>query len=303
METSLTTFKNENENAIVEYYKKTSIRQTEIDGKLYISIKDLENACGVDADTFIQRARRHPENYVVHTRSLQMKSPSGGGVQLTKFIDAIGANKLIDETSIYTLKKQEVRNQFQKWREEKNLLIEQFKHQQIQKQQPPRLSVAQVVEEHLQIANAMSTHAHVDRGIAASLALALAEYKTGEDLKPWKNLIVKDRQEPAGVLTPTQIGIELGGLSGQSVNRILKRLGFQYWAGGEGGQWVLTRRGEAYAELIPITVYSKSRDLYYPRYQTKWQPRILEVVRRALDPEIDTRQGLLSGEVNYIFPR
>jgi hypothetical protein len=276
-------------------------------GKGYaMPLVDIAKSIGYDVQQLTRLYGRNLELLGNNAQVVMMTS--GDQVAPTGHIclDREGVNGILLRLDYHRIKDEGKKKRivaFQKWAIETISRIVSGEAILLQKQQSPRLSVAQVVEEHLQIANAMSTHAHVDRGIATSLALALAEYKTGEDLKPWKNLIVKDRQEPAGVLTPTQIGIELGGLSAQSVNRILKRLGFQYWAGGEGGQWVLTRRGEMYAELIPITVYSKSRDLYYPRYQTKWQPRILEVLRRAFDPEMDTRQGLLSGEVNYIFPR
>jgi len=158
-----------------------------------------------------------------------------------------------------------------------------------------RTLIGSLVEDQLQIADAMSKYAHVDRGMAISMALSKVEFDTGADLSMWKNTVHKDKvSKPIGYLTVTEIGRELrlGNYAGASVNRILNKLGFLERF---SDHWILTQKGDTYAEALPVTGISPSGKSY-ARYQFKWQLGIVKILHDHLFKEYpSTNNGLLSG--------
>ena len=136
-----------------------------------------------------------------------------------------------------------------------------------------------LVQQHLHIADAMAQFAHVDRGIAVSVALARVEYDTGADLTCYKNLIRKDRQQAPGYLTPTQIGQELGGLSARTINQMLQQLGYQNYL---GDRWQPTKVGENYGENMPFAVSLKNGGVHSD-YQLKWSRNIVDTLRSQIN--------------------
>jgi len=142
-----------------------------------------------------------------------------------------------------------------------------------------REALEDLVRQHLQIADYMTQFAHVDRGIAASVALARVESESGSDLSWCKALIRKDRQQPPGYLTPTQIGYELGGLSARDINRMLQQLGYQYYL---GDRWQPTEIGQNFGENLPFTVINRNGGSHSD-YQLKWSPLIVQKLRDHLN--------------------
>jgi len=157
-------------------------------------------------------------------------------------------------------------------------------------------SLGNRVTDQLQIADAMARYANVDRGIAVSMALSKVQFDTGIDLAMWKNLVVKGKpSKRIGLLLATEIGVMLGfgDNAGNSVNKVLNKLGYLNWV----GHWALTQRGETYAEVFPRTGISPA-GTSWSRYEIKWQPEMVEILRKHLFQEVPKPdQGLLTGYI------
>lgn len=146
--------------------------------------------------------------------------------------------------------------------------------------------VAVVLEDQLAIADLMIAR-NIEPAIAKRIAFTTTEEitKCGNAITPWKNLIYTDPsvQEPA-TLTPTDIGMELGGLSPRSINKILVKLDYQIKIGGE---WSPTKSGLPYAKFVPQEIQHKSGVKRH--MQLKWGPGIVDVIRKELNGEPDYR--------------
>lgn len=158
-------------------------------------------------------------------------------------------------------------------------------------------TIAFRVSEQLQIADAMSKYANVDRGIAISMALSKVEFDTGADLTMWKNTVQKEKvSKPIGYLTATEIGRELGmgNHAGASINRILYKLGYLERF---SDHWILTQKGDMYAEALPVTGIATSGKSY-ARYQFKWQLGVVKILHDHLFKEYPSpNNGLLAGYI------
>lgn len=166
-----------------------------------------------------------------------------------------------------------------------------------QKPEQPSISLGNRVSDQLQIADAMAKYANVDRGIAVSMALSKVQFDTGTDLTMWKNLVVKGKpQKRVGVLLATEIGMMLGfgNNSGKSVNKILIGLGYLERFSGHP---TLTEKGERHAEAFPVSGVTEDGKSW-SRYDIRWQPEIVEILRKHLFMEMPKpEQGLLTGHI------
>ena len=75
------------------------------------------------------------------------------------------------------------------------------------------------------------------------------------------------------LLTPTEIGLELGGLSPQKVNRMMADLGLQRRL--FNGKWEPTRRGEPYAVMLDT---DKRHWDGTPIRQLKWESTVVNML-------------------------
>lgn len=267
METSLAVVKTENEKFVVEYWKNEKIRQTIFNNRLLIATSDLEKVTGVSPDTFLQRARRHPDEYDLHVQFLQLKELDSGK-QINKpvcFIDAVGANKLIDDTQINNLRDPEIKERFKKWREEKNLVIEQFKHNQLVNQQPTQNSIKLKIEFHLQAAETIATELGISLPQARMIALDQAGKELNLDLHRYKILIPGGMEhfDPA-YLTPTQIAIRISKPHGRqftswNVNKYLQNHGYQV-KDSFTDRWAPTDKGRRHSKEIAVVTRTWSGD-------------------------------------------
>jgi len=153
--------------------------------------------------------------------------------------------------------------------------------------------VAVVLEDQLAIARLMINEG-VEPAIARSMAFHVTEEIThcGDALTPWKPLIQADPflAEPA-ILTPTDIGRELGGMTARTVNQILVKLGYQKKVGNE---WVPTQSGKLYARFVPQEIQHNRGMLRH--MQLKWLPAVVEKIRERMFYEQKGQQGLFLGE-------
>jgi hypothetical protein len=74
------------------------------------------------------------------------------------------------------------------------------------------------------------------------------------------------------LLTPTEIGQELGGVSAQSVNKLLAAHELQSKA---TGKWVATEKGKSYAKLLDVNKESGGA----PVQQLKWYESVIELIK------------------------
>jgi hypothetical protein len=135
----------------------------------------------------------------------------------------------------------------------------------------------------------------VEPSIAHTIAFSVTESicNCGDTLTPWKNLVRTDPSmiEPA-LLTPTDIGKSLGGMSARTVNSLLERFGFQEKMGKE---WVPTILGKMYSRLIPQEI--KHNRGMVRKLQIKWQPSIVEKIREKMYYDQKGQTGLFTGHV------
>jgi hypothetical protein len=148
------------------------------------------------------------------------------------------------------------------------------------------------LKEEMKRADAM-TIIGVDISRAASACLAKLEDQFGEPLDYLRALVARRSDEDIPTLTATEIGKELG-LSAQSVNNILEKLGYQKHdyrikkTGAKQKVWNLTQSGKVYGEII--LERHGGADVQY----ILWRREIVEVVRRAVF--LDEEQSTLEEE-------
>lgn len=154
--------------------------------------------------------------------------------------------------------------------------------------------VATVLEDQLAIAKIMIGEG-VEPAVARSMAFHVTEEIThcGDALTPWRPLIQADPflSEPA-ILTPTDIGKELGGMTGRTVNQILLKLGYQKKIGSE---WAPTQSGKIYARFVPQEIQHNRGVMRH--MQLKWVPAVVEKIREKMFYEQKGQSGLFLGEV------
>lgn len=78
-------------------------------------------------------------------------------------------------------------------------------------------------------------------------------------------------------LTPTEIGLQLGGLSGQKINKLLEELGYQtnFRDSHENIVWSPTEKGKSHGEMIDT---AKKHNDGTPVKQWKWYASIIDLL-------------------------
>jgi len=158
--------------------------------------------------------------------------------------------------------------------------------------QSQNILLSEALKEEMKRADAM-TVIGVDISRAASACLAKLEDQFGEPLDYLRALVARRSDEYIPTLTATEIGKELG-LSAQSVNNILEKLGYLKHdyrikkTGAKQKVWNLTQSGKVYGEII--LERHGGADVQY----ILWRREIVEVVRRAVF--LDEEQSTLEEE-------
>jgi len=275
MTTNLTTSK---------LFEGHEIRGIESGGEVWIPIRDLSKAWGLDRTTIRKHISRNMDIFEGYVHGIHDGDILSHDEELKNdvFVNEAGLYQLIARVSKTRLKNPAIRDAIIRFRKDIPKLIQQFRKAEIQEQtlpavQIPQKQIGDMVREHLKIADALCEFGHVDRGIATSIALSRVEFETGIDLSTYKNLIPRGKQQPFASLTPTQMGKELG-MAATTVNKILTQLGYQYLSGRD---WQPTHVGSAYSEAYPVTgITEKGKS--YSRWQLKWSPKMIEILREKL---------------------
>lgn len=265
-------------------FEGKEVRIIEQDGEVWLPLADLAAAWGIDRTTPGKIVTRNSEAFEGFTREY----PDDGDVTspTETVINERGLYLLMGRVSTDRLKNPEARAtilRFQRWVPE---LIQRYRKGELIQHE----ALEDLIVKHLKIADGMAQFGHVDRGIAVTVELTHVEAETGEDLSRLKALVRRERMGPAAYLTPTRIGLELGGLSARNVNLMLESLGFQYRV---GDRWTPTHVGSAYAENMPYTVTLRNGG-QHSDYQLLWSPEIVRKLRDHLNGVQDARQALLA---------
>ena len=259
-------------NELTNLFEGHDIRVLEKDGEIWFPIYDLSKAWGIDDSTIFKQIERHPDDFSGCVSDVDNLSTG-----MIKCVNEPGLYAVLAISSVKNVKNPGARDVIRKFRAAAPKLIQQYRKKEIA---PIKCEILEdLVRQHLQIADSMAQFAHVDRGIAVSVALARVEYDTGADLTCYKNLIRKERQQAPGYLTPTQIGQELGGLSAHNINKMLVQLGYQYFL---GDRWQPTEIGKNFGENLPFAVSLKSGGVHSD-YQLKWSPEMVRKLRDHLN--------------------
>lgn len=115
----------------------------------------------------------------------------------------------------------------------------------------------------------------VQDGLAYAKALSLIEPAYGVDLTPIKELLPVSTQV-TGFLTPTALGMRLGGIKAKTINRLLAEFHFQHR---DGKDWRLDENGKDYGEEKPYTA---------PNGHSGWQIMWNENVISLLQPRLES---------------
>jgi hypothetical protein len=168
---------------------------------------------------------------------------------------------------------------FQQWYPK---LIETFRKGELKPIGMQTGSIPKEIEEnlrhHLTLVDMLVQYAHVERGIATTVAVAKVEIENNVDLSWFKALIRKDTELAPGFLNATQLGKELGGSSPIVVNNMLASLGLQKYI---GNKWEPTSTGKSYGENIPFTTIHETGTMH-SGYQLKWRAETIDVLKEYL---------------------
>ena len=230
-------------NSIVplnKLFDNNVIRCFDRDGEVWIAIVDVLNALGLDRTIFKTMLRHDREVFNEYVR-LESCTPPGSNVSDSKsankklyFVNERGLYLFLNKMSASRTKdpqRKETIIKFQRWVPE---LIQAFRKGELTKIGPSR--VPPVLEEQLQIANLMATHAGVDRGIAVSLAIAQTRKITGTDyLEPYEMFLLPGDAGASSSLNATDIGHAIGGIGPRETNALLEAMGFHQKINGKRG--------------------------------------------------------------------
>ena len=173
------------------------IRVIEKDGETWMPCKDISLALGLDRTACYQHVKRNRDFFGETATDGDILSHGEDDL----WVNEQGMYLLLARISTGKIQPA-IKASITRFRQDIPKFLQQYrKHEIIPAEQK---DIDTLVQQHLHIADAMAQFAHVDRGIAVSVALARVEYDTGADLTCYKNLIRKDRQQAPGYLTPTQ---------------------------------------------------------------------------------------------------
>ena len=121
-------------------------------------------------------------------------------------------------------------------------------------------------------AKALQSVFKVAEGMALAKATAMIEQVYGIDMDPVREHFPAAEHE-TGYMTPTALGMKLGGVKPKEVNKLLAELGFQHK---EGKDWRLNENGRGYAEEKPYTAKHG-----HSGWQIMWNDEVIPVLQEA----------------------
>ena len=290
-----------------EMFEGSEVRVVDYNGKSYMPVMDMAKAMAYERRHLMKVVEQNKDTFINGKAYIHLDTK--GGKQSMLCLNREGVIALFMGLKTNMIKdsfRKELIIKFRQWAVntlgkivDGKLIVTQPDNDK--KTGITRLAIGQIVTDHLQIADALCKYAHVERGVAMTVAISLAEYETGIKLTAYRNLIPRDEERKVDsipLLNPTDIGKELGfgGSAGQTVNNLLFKLGYIEKV---GDQWVLTPKGKKIGESFAVVGTAESGKPY-SRYQIKYQPRIVNIISKHIFREIKptvppVNQGLLTG--------
>ena len=128
--------------------------------------------------------------------------------------------------------------------------------------------IDRAIRQHFNIAETIIHATGIKQELAYAVAISEAEKETGYSYDEYKKLLPSAKHNVAS-FNPTQIGIKLGGVKPNTVNKILEGLGLQI---NKNGKWRITEEGKKFGEEMPFTRNEHSN------YRIVWHEKIIEVI-------------------------
>lgn len=125
-------------------------------------------------------------------------------------------------------------------------------------------------------AKAIMKEFSVSPGMAQATAFKLVEPHYCIDMTPVKKLI-KPAEHETGWLTPTEIGIKMGGKKAAEINKMFVNAELQYqYIGAKGKKaWRLTEKGKNYGEEFPYDAKTG-----HSGYQIRWNESVISLLEK-----------------------
>jgi hypothetical protein len=270
-------------NSIVplnKFFDGNQIRVFEQDDEVWIAVADIAFALGMDRTSMHDLIKRNHEIFDGFTRSVgitltEQKTANSKNINNALFcVNEQGCYTLLGKIQVSRIKDPERRKaivKFQRWIPE---LVQAFRKGELTRIGPS--GVPPVLEEQLQIANLMSTHAGIDRGIAVSLAIAKTKQITGTDyLEPYEKFLLPGDADASPSLNATDIGHAIGGIGPRETNALLEAMGFHQKV---NGKWVVTEKGKPFFSPLPFSKAHANGSIHSD-IQNKWKPNIIDEIR------------------------
>lgn len=253
---------------LTSHFQEVPVRIVQREKDRMIPLVDIALAIGYDRKSIRRHLDKDPELFSGMEGRVVTLTP--GGDQELRCLTRDGVIGLLMKLSASRIKDPEKRNRlitFQKWAIDTlgKVMdgIPTGSGPGVPIQNNPEASA--MLEDHLRMARALTEYAGVKQGIAAAVAIAVVQEKTGIDLTWCKNLLPA-ASDPPGYLIPSEIGMQIG-MSAQRVNEILHELGYQLKS---SDGWKLTGPGRFYGEEYPFSRNGHSG------YQIRWKPEVIK---------------------------
>lgn len=269
---------------LTTHFQEVPVRIIQREKDRMIPLVDIAKALGHEVRVLRTHIDRNPALFEGLEGRIVMMSP--GGLQETRCLTRDGVLGLMMKLDTSRLKDETIRQKivtFQHWAIKTLGQVLDGKVNEITL--PSKPPAAAMLEDHLRMARALTQYAGVKEGIAAAVAIAVVQERTGEDLTWCRNLL-PPASEPPGYLIPSEIGLKIG-LSARRVNELLAELGYQVKS--KDG-WKLNGPGRFYGEEYPFSRNGHSG------YQIRWKPEVVMKVKDRLRAFDQFNQGgLITG--------
>jgi hypothetical protein len=269
---------------LTTHFQEVPVRIIQREKDRMIPLVDIATALGHDIRVLRAQIDRNPALFEGLEGRLVIASP--GGMQETRCLTRDGVLGLMMRLDTSRVKSEEIRSKivaFQKWAVKVLGQVMDGRFDEVQV--PANVQASVMLEDHLRMAKALTEYAGVKPGIAAAVAIAVVQERTGADLTWCRNLLPPAQDQP-GYLIPSEIGLKIG-LSARRVNELLAELGYQVKS--KDG-WKLNGPGRFYGEEYPFSRNGHSG------YQIRWKPEVVMKVKDRLRAFDQFNQGgLITG--------
>lgn len=266
-----------------EMFQEIPIRIVQREKDHFIPLVDIAKALEYDRGSLSHLLRKHEALFEGMKGVVFLTTP--GGIQKSICLTRDGIIGLLMKMDYQRAKNPMLAERlikFQRWAIDTLGKVMDGRLNEIQV--PAKGQASAMLEDHLRMARALTEYAGVKPGIAAAVAIAVVQERTGEDLT-WCKRLLPAAQEPPGYLIPSDIGLQIG-LSARRVNELLAELGYQVRS---SDGWKLHGAGRFYCEEYP---FSRNG---HAGYQIRWKPEVIRKIHERAHGHAQLEQGTVTG--------